>query len=205
MRCPKRLSLAVLAAAAAVGAPAAIGAPAPPPAGDAAGIALAQAANRYYSAPERMGVETVHLFANVTIRTRFALAKGRVRATHAHHDWLDEPDVTEIEDDRGYFSREAPRRCWTRYGPGRPGDPSGDSPLINMRGSTFHPPERFGAMTRLTVLERIRGGKRHLWVSYQIETATNRIVTQTFYDLVVRYRTLPRPPAIPVPTPRCAN
>jgi hypothetical protein len=192
-----------LVAAAAAATPTAGAAPAPPPAGDPAGIALAQAVNRYYSTPARMGVETVHLFANVTIRTRYVLAKGRVRATLTLHNWLDEPDMTEIEDERGYFSREAPKRCWIRYGPGRPGAPSSDSPLINMRGSTFHPPERFGARTRLTVLERLRGDKRHLWVSYTIETATNRIVRQEYEDLEVRYRTLPRPPRIPAPTPRC--
>jgi hypothetical protein len=186
-------------AVASAAAPAAAAAAFPPPAGDPAGIALARAANAYYSAPARLVVQTLTLFANVTVRTRFVLVKGRTRAVVATNEPPGDGEVS-IVDSRGYFAREHGKRCWVRYGPG---DPS-DSPLINLRGSTFHPPERFGAMTRLTVLERIRGATRHLWVSYTIETATNRIVRQEFYDLEVRYRILPGPPRIPDPTPRCA-
>jgi hypothetical protein len=189
---------AVLAGAAAA-APAAAAAAFPPPAGDPDGIALARAVNAHYSAPARLGVEVVVPASNLMQRTRMVLVRGR---TEAALSFLDAPGLHEVylNDPRGFFVRENAARCWSRNGSG--GD-STDSPLITLRGSLFHPPERFGAVTRLTVLERIRGQKRHLWVSYRIDTATNRILTQQFHDVVVRYRTLPRPPRMPRPTPRC--
>jgi len=194
----RRLALAA-AVCAAAGASTAAAADAPPPAGDPDGIALAQAVNRSYSAPARLDLEIVARFANGTRRERLVLAHGRTRIVVG--SWTDERGTERnITDARGSFGRAAGERCWTRDGPGGPG---GSSPLITLRGSTFHPPERFGAVTRLTVLERIRGSRRHLWVSYRIDSATERILTRTFYDLVVRYGTLPSPPPIPDPTPRC--
>jgi hypothetical protein len=195
----KPIAVAMLVFGGAGAGPAAAAPAFPPPAGDPAGIALARAVNAQYSAPARLGVEVVVPASNLVQRTRMVLVHGR---TQAALSFLDAAGLHEVylNDPRGFFVRENGTRCWRRNGSG--GD-STDSPLITLRGSLFHPPERFGAVTRLTVLERIRGQKRHLWVSYRIDTATSRILTQQFHDVVVRYRTLPRPPRMPTPTPRC--
>ena len=193
------VAAACTAAALALGATAAHGAQ-PPPAGDPAGIALAKKVNRYYSIPARMGVEIRAPLEGGVLRQRFVLAHGRTRAVITSIASGNERESL-LDSARGFFAREHGTRCWVRRGAGRH---RGNTPLINLSGSTFLPPERIGALTTLGVIERVRGTTRHLSVAYRVDAATGRIATQTIGgDLVVTFRTLPAPPVVPAPTPRC--
>jgi hypothetical protein len=172
-----------------------------PPAGDPAGIELAKKANRYYSAPARMGVEIRAPLEDGVMRQRFVLAHGRTQAVITSIASGDERESL-LDSARGFFAREHGKRCWVRRGAGRH---RGNTPLINLSGSTFFPPERIGGLTTLEVRERVRGTNRHLSVAYRIDAETGRIATQTIGgDLLVAFRTLSAPPVVPVPTPRCS-
>ena len=206
----RRTLIAAIAAAALLpaGAALAIDAPSPPvrqtlaapgpPVGDAAGIALARLANAHYAEQPRMAIEVrVPLNPGVQIH-RLVLRRGLIEATLINAA-IGADRAFFIESPKGNFGRLAEDRCWYR----QPGT-TPRQPMISLRGSRVFAPRAIGSLTRLEVSERDpRTGRRHR-IRYEIDPATGRIATIT-QGPVATVRTLPAPPAIPVPTPLCSE
>ncbi len=169
-----------------------------PPAGDAAGIALARLANAYYAKRPVMGVEFripvdrgVQIYRSVLRRgyieaTLVSVAAGKDRAFF-------------VESPKGNFGRFAEDRCWYRQPGATP-----RQPMITLRGSLVFAPQSIGSLSRLEVSERDpQTGRRHR-IQYKIDPRTGRILTMS-QDHVATVRTLPAPPKIPVTTPLCSE
>jgi hypothetical protein len=169
-----------------------------PPTGDAAGIALARLANAFYAKQPRMGVELrVPLSPGVQIH-RLLLRRGQIEGTFISAA-IGRDRAFFVESPKGNFARLREDRCWYR----QPGSSPRQS-MISLRGSRVLAPEPIGALTRLEINERDPATGRRQRIQYRIDPKTGRIATIT-QDLVATVRTLPAPPAIPVPKPLCSE
>ncbi|MDX6555850.1 MAG: hypothetical protein QOD86_2045 [Miltoncostaeaceae bacterium] len=169
-----------------------------PPAGDAAGIALARLANAYYAKRPVMGVELrIPTYPGIQVH-RLLLKRGLIEGALVS---------LAIGKDRGFiigsptgdFERYGGERCWYR----RPGS-SPREPMITVRGSLSFAPISVGSLTRLEVSERDPKTGRHHRIQYKIDPGTGRIATIA-QEHVATVRTLPAPLKIPVPKPLCPD
>jgi hypothetical protein len=120
-------------------------------------------------------------------RMVMTVAAGRERATFVQtHD--------------GIFERLGGTRCWRRSGSAVPG-PEGQ--MIELRGSRVLAPEPIGSLARLEVLVRDPATGKRTRIAYKSDPLTGRIVTMVVEGMAFNFRTLPNPPVIPSPKPRC--